>query len=809
MAFGVRAEKLASCRHGQGPVQSQVSLSSDRTVRVMNQTSNSERVPARCLLGILLLSCSLLMNEVLLTRIFSVMAAHHFSFMVVSIAMFGTGLASMRLFLRRDRYPLDRIGSQLSFYAQAYAWSVLISTGIMVNVPFKLEVSALSFGIIAMLYLVAGVPLYFGGFALSLSFNRWSRDMGRLYAFDLVGSALGCLLTLACLDWLNAGGSFLMAALLGLLSASLCQSSDPLLSARSRTFNRASIALVLILLALEPGLNLFEVHYLLGVRERGTMFLKWNSISRIVVVPGAGQRSILIDAGAATNLLDFQHHQITPAIENFQARASSLAFKLHPWNHVLVIGAGGGEDVLAARLGGARQVTGIEINPATVHYVRDLADDYSGQLYEQPGVKLVNDDARSFIQRSQDRYDLIQMSLIDTFAATGAGAFTLTENTLYTREAFQQYFKHLASDGILNISRWNNEVPRVLTIGCTCLRELGITDLSKHVVVLFGGGTIDYNPRLVTVLFKLSEFTPAEIQRLTDLARPVHAGVVYAWTGMRTPVLAQIIEARDLNALYPLSREDMTPTTDDRPFFFYTLKLSSLWPPSPRLLRDTLSPSNSGIYLLFCVMAVASILLVVLIAWPMRKLSAEVRDSSIRWRVGAYFASTGLGFMLLEVALLQKFSLFLGSPAFSLSVILATLLLTSGLGSATTSSIQPERARQGILATAVGLAVYLLLFIFGGQALLTAALPLSRALRVVLSVTLLAPMGLLLGRCLPLGILVFQPYSSTLMPWLWGVNTIFSVMGSMIAVVISMNFGFSANEWCALVLYLSLVFYAR
>jgi hypothetical protein len=351
----------------------------------------------------------------------------------------------------------------------------------------------------------------------------------------------------------------------------------------------------------------------------------------------------------------------------------------------LVIGPGGGRDVLAALASGAPHVTAVEVNPAVVEAVRGPFADFAGHLYDRPDVTVVVEDARGYIARSPHRYDVIQAALIDTWAAGASGAFALSENSLYTVEAFRTYYEHLTDRGILTVSRWYMpgrpaETLRLVSTGMAGWARAGVADPRQHVAVIAHFVTSNPQEGLATVLFKRTPFTPEEVAAIEDRARELGFTVLYAPGLPVTEEVGAFLTADDPAAWiarYPL---DITPATDDRPFFFNLVRFGDLFSPALRASGVyQISIESAGI--LLAILGITAAVGVLFVLWP---LGWGVRRRGLAApsaRMLVYFGALGVGFMLVEIPTIQRLTVYLGRPVYSLAVGLFALLLFSGLGS--------------------------------------------------------------------------------------------------------------------------------
>ena len=766
------------------------------------------------LAGIAGLSAALLMTELALTRIFSVTMYYHFAFLAISIALFGLSASGVFVYVMRGRLASTPTRALLTGGAIIHAIATVIALFCLVRIRVGLNYSPANLALMLAIYSLAALPFFTGGAVISIAFTRLTDRINVMYAADLLGAAAGCLVLIPLLNWLGAPGVVLTAAALS-LGAAVCFAP---VARRGRVALAVTAVFILPAGAQAAGAAPFDVADTKGHEGDRVLFSKWNSFSRVAVYDrahgdwslspryvGARGDSLFmdIDSAASTPILkggsgppDYLRYELTALAYHLVERPGGFS--------ALVIGPGGGRDLLSALAFGARQVDGVEINPIIARDVMlDRFREYSGSIYADPKVDIHVDDGRSFVRRSEQKYEVIQASLVDTWAATAAGAYTLTENSLYTTEAFGEYIDHLSDDGLLTITRWVFDGLRLVSLAQEACAQRGL-DASRHMAIL------RYD-RVATFLLKKTPFSDAESRRLSQLADELGFSVLYLpgaetqaaqdspiemlRTGTSADDYRRLILAPDRDrfvAEYPL---DIAPTTDDRPFFFHTTRLRNQL--DVAFGRSMLF--GNGLSALMTLMGISAMLVLAFIVGPLFVGGARPAAGWGRWL--AYFGALGAGFMLLEVALLQRFVLLLGHPVYSLTVTLFSLLLGTGLGSFLSRGIARERVKHAALWT--------LLAVIGTA--FTSALLLPHIVdsviawplmsRVAVAVALLVPTGVLLGIPLPAGMRLVAARSPDIIPWGWGMNGAFSVVGATVAVFIAMNWGFSFTLSTAALVY--------
>jgi hypothetical protein len=514
----------------------------------------------------------------------------------------------------------------------------------------------------------------------------------------------------------------------------------------------------------------------------------------------------MIDADAATvlsrNGADVERHAAQAD------RVEALAYRLRPGGRVLIIGPGGGNDVIMARLYGAREVTGVEVNPIIARDVMmsEPFRGYSGQLYEQPGVRVVVDEGRSFIRGSREAYDVIQGTMVDTWAATAAGAFALTENNLYTVEAFTDYVGHLSPRGVLSMTRWYLEPPdqlrRLFSLARAALQKMGIDHPERHLMLVRGPSEPGSDRAPATFLLGRAPFTDEESASVETAARRHGFTVLYSPTRRPRHDFALLAETEDLDAVWSATESDIAPPTDNRPFFFNSVRLRNLGAAAGSV--GEWRKTNLGTFVLFSLLGITTVLTAVLILGPLAVARGRVLAVGTGTKLACllYFASLGAGFIMLEVALVQKCILFLGHPVYSLAVVLFALLGFSGVGSLLSGRFPDGRLRRVLPRLLAGLAALVVVYVLVLSPAFYALVQLARPYRIAITVALLAPLGLAMGMPMPVGVRVLAGESPELVPWAWGVNGAASVMGSAAALVVALLAGFDQAMLAGAALYL-------
>jgi hypothetical protein len=635
------------------------------------------------------------------------------------------------------------------------------------------------------------IPFFFSGTTIVLLLRSHPARAGRLYAFDLIGAAAGTVLLFSVLPLAGARGAVALSALLGAI-ASVCLAP----ARRLRTLAALGALPCLLFVCMPRWLPDIRMDSSKPVRadiEHGAalVFSRWNALARIDVTERPHSRPMIyIDGAAATPVTP----PLTPAMA--QRDLSALACRLRPGASVAIIGPGGGVDIQNALALDASKVTAIEINPIILSLVRDRYRDYMGAPFDNPRVWPVRDEGRSFIARSRDRYDVIELTLIDTWAASVSGAYSLSENYLYTVEAFRSYIEHLSDGGMLSITRWHYELPRLTALARAALDEMDVEDPSRHVLVLTEG-------LRGLLIVKRGPFTADEMAQThayaaSSGAHIEHDPLLAAGTGFYSQYLA----AQDVRPFHDGATFALAPVHDDSPFFFQMAKWNrARWSQlrsfgSGGVLEPLALPVAQIVLLSALVLGI--LLSMALLAVP---LLARAVPRTGRWTWLAYFFALGLAYIMVEVVLMQRFALFLGHPTYSVTTILFAILLFSGLGSA-----WGDR-RRGSVDRVVRparwwLPVLIILVAFVVPPILRPLLGFPLTGRLAIAVLLVAPVAFLMGMPFPAGIRAAGATDARQVAWAWAANGCASVIGSVCAVLGAMVWNFSTMLVISAAIYL-------
>ncbi|MEM7199184.1 MAG: hypothetical protein AAF628_02895 [Planctomycetota bacterium] len=776
--------------------------------------------------------------QIVQVRILSYTINHAFVYMAVSLAMLGFGLSGTLLSVWRGLLripPRTSVGACLVLFAVA---------AVVVHLAFA-QVSHLvvpTHGLTilspsAALLLMFSLPYLFAGMGVALALLADVGSVGRSYFVNLVGSAAGCFLIYPFFRTLGAAGSILAIAAAAALTAALAGHRvwRPL-GAIVAIVAGATVPFAESVLRFAPDKSDQYAHAVeaFEVQQGGAVaptleFERWDPVGKIEVYRfpepfqqfGGRTDSLFFaqDAGAGSVLFGLgAHPELGPLLAD--GTVYGLATNLRPQAEALIIGVGGAPDVLAALHNDAKTIQAAEINAGTVEAIRDVYPEFLGLPDPVSGrLKFVVADGRSWVRRFRDEFDVVQMTGADTYAASASGGSVLAENYLYTVEAFVDYLRAIKPDGVVSITRFSWESLRVLTTMLAALRELGVADPSQHVAILAQGPELAWGATLA----KRVPFTASEIEQLKAVcAGSVELGPqttipVFEPIGFRldTPIQALYLPAVGAGAngdgapqalavreqeLLARTDVDFSAPTDDKPFFFSHTPLRT--PTLEDLFRTEPAPRYNFEVTNYVVLATQiGLVALLLILGPLVVFFTRGLRLGAGLPVALYFGSIGTGFMLLEIALMQKCGLFLGHPNFSISTVLFSLLVFSGIGSYLAGRSNAAPGTKVAIAV-LGMATWIGAFSLFSGGLFTDLLHLDLSVRIAIQIALIAPAGLCAGVMFPTCLGVVEAQAAHLSPWAIGLNGFTSVVASLAAIPTSLAIGFTWTLLLAGAIYL-------
>jgi hypothetical protein len=808
-----------------------------------------------------MVSLSVLLLELTLTRLFSIILWYDYAFMVISIAFFGLGIGSLVVHILKGKLKKATLPSRVLQSTIAFA----ISLPITLLVIGQLIPSDPSF--IYFFYLSSSIPFFFAGLSVAMIYLSMPKEITKLYFLDLLGAGAAALLLDPIIQVLGAESVLLSISLLvlgptmvavlfllryteGIIKKAIDGENGTSVQIENKlkiygVLVLGSVAILLVvnldsnIFAIEPGITKGLHYQLAKPSEFQHLSTQWNSFSRIDVTKqvhhnnNSGETSyksseentgrsralasIIIDADADTPV--FRWNGSFNDISWVRQFMDYLPYELLKANNTLVIGSGGGEDVLIALAGGSKNVTAVEINPLIISKAKEFGKS-AGNLYDLDYVNVYIDDGRRFISSSESKFDMITIKLVDSWAAQLAGGYALSENYLYTVEAFRQYLQHLDKDnGMLVMVRWNIELPRLMPLIVESLRQetgKNTQEISRHVAIiedrpgLYFGGNENRTIYPVLVMLKNVPFTKAEISIINESAKENNAKLfvlpgIYALPPYdkllmvssnseprnQQELLEQIDETKKVNFVLQLE-----PPTDDSPFFFAREKIP-----------------QQMILLLVTVLSVSGVLAILLIYYS-KINNIHLSSSSISWLFILFAIFIGLGFMVIEITFIQKFLLLLGTPIMALTVILFSILVSSGLGAYLSGKLFGRSPHRGMIVSIPLLVIVIIIYYLYLHEIIDRNIAQEINYRITLTFALLSPAGILMGFQFPSIVRTSTLFAQRNIPHqggnnrqgdvtlLWGVNVIASVIGTVLTAILSMIIGFSGNLLVGAALYL-------
>ncbi len=796
-------------------------------------------------IGLFIIAASILSTQILQTRILSVMSWYFLAFFTISMAMFGMTAGALMLYFLDRHFPRERFYERLSFLSGVYALALILSWIMLITTVanFEPESPLLSTIVLIKLIIVLIPPYVASGLIVSLALTRSPFPIGTTYAVDLIGAASGCFLVLGLMEVFDGVSALLSIAALGALGALFFRIAEVAEARRRNPDERISVAVyaspVVFAAAILSIAGVNADIYPTGVRIaalKGQMQnldqtdgIYWNSFSRVDIgnvedtrpflwgpsprfarewTTPLSQRWMRIDGDAGTTLDRFEGSRDELGFLKYDV--TTLAYRIRNSGQAAVIGVGGGRDVLSAYHFGFDDITGIDINPVFIDNLERRYADFN-RLAALPGVTLHVDEARSWFAWTPERFDLIQMSLIDTWAATGVGAYSLTENGLYTVEAWEIFLGRLTDTGVFTVSRWFSpdnpgETGRLISLAKAALFNLGVEDPNRHLFLASVG-------RLATLVVARAPLTGVELAELARTSREMqYQPLLVPGMASENPTLRRIQSAGSLSELFDLSDGDVldySPPTDSRPFFFNQLRLSDL--PSLLIGKHKFSTGVVGgniiaTAVLAIIIVVSLVAVVATIVVPTLPVLARV-PARLALLGSGYFFLIGTGFMFVEIGLMQRLSVFLGHPVYGLAIALAGIILSTGLGSALSERVVLTTGARLVLWSVVT-AAYIGALPFWFPALVGALAGADLYVRGAVSLLVIAPAGLAMGFGFPTGMRLAAAIDTRPTPWFWAVNGAAGVFASGLAIGIGTFVSIDATLWAGAAAYLLLLPFA-
>lgn len=762
--------------------------------------------------GIFLLSASLLTFELTLIRVYSATLFYHFAFMAISVAMLGLSAAALTVHRFPDKFRAEDLPRWGSIWSACYAASLII----ILEITFRIPVNAYQppdaiADKLAIIYILSAIPFYFAGLVFSGLFASFTSVIGRLYAWDLIGAGLGAVLIIPLLNWSGGeSGPFIISAA-GFGAAAIFARG------RRRQFALGLVGVALLLSLTNHSFGWLKVKYSKGalLEQFEIKYNRWNSISRIMAIPfrpGTDAAytwcpspkyplpvmphlSLMIDDGAATPVLPFDGNNLKP-IDYLKNDLTSLAHRLHGDGTTMVIGCGGGRDVLTGLLFDAKRIDAVDVNPLIFDAMNGKLAEFNGHLYKHPKVRGIVSEGRAFARRNPGTYDLLQVAMIDTWAATTAGAYSLSENSLYTTEAFIDYMKALKPGGMFSFTRFYFEPPRqalkIVSLYLEAAGKIGIKNPENCILVA-------YYESLATIIFKTEPFTPGEITKFKNDVADLGFHIVYTPNDRVNPYFRSLIESRNREAFYARYPFDIRPNDDERPFFFNMLKMKDFLRVFE--IQEGQRFNYYATYTLLVLLGLSIVAVLLVLILPLAFWGEKLHKFAGRRALLLYFVGLGLAYIMIETALLQRFVLLLENPSTSASAIVAGMLISSGLGSWFYGSLSVRMRelwlKRAFLAIGIGMSIHIL----AGYQIIHWMIGFPMAVKILATAIFVLPLGFAMGMPLPAGLTAAGFHGEGTVAWCWAINGAASVVASPLAVTMAMSGGFNTVLIISLLVY--------
>jgi hypothetical protein len=776
-------------------------------------------------LEILLVSFAALLLEISYTRVISFKLFYYYTYLVIGLALLGIGCGGVIVAISRR---LRRAETETIVQWGLLLGAASVAVGYVIVATVRTDTLALwdygslsSFGNLALLLclcLALFASFIAVGVMIATLFARQSDQIGRLYFADLVGAGIACAVVVSFISWIGPPATIFLAGLvLALAGVRLA------VRGRSRVLVPVGVVLVAVLAVgvIRPSVlpeqraDEFKGEF----DESATRYSSWSPIFRVDVVDFGPDRRILYHDGLVGSVIQrWDGKQASLGRFGFDTDPRALPFAVGGTSpdNVLIVGAAGGHEILTSLYFDAHHVDAVELNPVTHSLVTDKFADYAGHLAENPAVNYVQGDGRSFLARSDDRYNIVWYPAPDSYAATNAataGAYVLSESYLYTSETIKDSLEHVGGNGILaaqfgefDYDRKPNRTSRYVATARHALGDLGVRDPASHILVatspVEGGGA-----SLSTILVKRTPFTTTEVDRfLAALGNMPGSTLRYApghpVRGESVSAIATLPGSR-LDRWYDSYPYDVRPITDDSPFFWHFTPFRDVLADFGKPIDRSDFEVDVGERVLLLLLGIATLFAAVFLLLPFVRIRSIWSVLPRKRRSALYFTALGLGFMFFEITLIQRLVLFLGYPTYSLTVTLAAILLSTGVGALLSSRYQ-LRAGRAAWVLLGALALLDAFYLFGLTPLTDALLGLPFAARVVVAFAVLAPLGVCLGAFMPLGlgtVAGITKHPREYVAWGWAVNGFASVIGAVLTTILAMALGFGVVLVLALVVY--------
>lgn len=778
-------------------------------------------------MGLFMMALTTLMLELTLVRVFDVIWYSNMAYMVITLAMFCFGMSGVYLSIR----PLQdqkKVRFYLALLALLFGITALCILPAMNFLPFNFKLlykePGKGFVYFLGMYCMLALPFFLSGLSFTIIFSQFSRKIQALYFWDLVGAAIGCVILVPLLPPIGPGGLLFLVCGLGLWASAIF----------SENKKWTVVALVTgVLVMAVPFVNDGYFEFKDHIQKRGVKTAKekgrvevsyWDPVSKIDVIdqPRSRRKHVAYDGGTQSSFIfpfDGNYEKLrkampdkTPHHFGGQNVYISHYFKQDSGQKVLIIGSAAGQETKAALMYNAAHIDAVELVGFVVKLGKELYADYNGNIFNHPNVNALVGEGRSFLRSSKDKYDIIQMFSNHTSSSIAAGTGAMATTYLQTAEAYKEYFSHLEDDGILHIN--HHIYPKMITTAALAWKGMGLTDFRRHVLVFQARGHV--TDTLPTMLIKMTPWTEEEVDRLKGFFEG-HVGIVEDPFSSENSFLSDKFYSGSMSRSLLSSIEyRVAASTDDRPYFNFLRNKIKKFSAEPgnymtystaailnKQLKRSYFPQDI-IHLIVTGMA-SLIFCFVFIFVPLffskaGKTSWEGKASAL-----LYFSCLGAGFIIFELVFIQIFMKLIGYPLYTYSTVVFAMLLAAGVGSffSSKAGINPQSRWKvpfvGIFITGIALLAL-------HQSIFQVFLQSSEGVRIAVAIAMIFPLGFFLGMPFPLGILSIEKQPKGAIAWAWAMNGLFTVIGGIASVLLSIFYGFRITLIAALLIYLGAFF---
>jgi hypothetical protein len=770
-------------------------------------------------LGLAIISGSVLALQVIFTRIFSIMIWHHFTYLVVGVALLGGGAAGTYLAIRQ--WDVEKLTRRVGKLALGFSLTALLNLIAITQVRFDplraAEIVPTLFGL-AIYFVVLFATFFLGGLTIVSAFSLWAEEAHHLYFADLMGAGISTLAVVWLVHTIGGPSAIVFIAFLALLASFL-------FGIQLSSLWKPILALIVlgqvglfiwtlvnpIQLPVPQSKSLNWAMEIVGVDR--PEYTRWNPVARVDVLPPVNIKEPMIVGGISSVYLnspkfqeqaEYQLQFVTldgtsmTGLYKFDGDLSHFEFLRHaiisaPYQVSVVrpttlnIGVGGGLDILLARLYNAKHITAIDLNSDVIALLNGPYADFTGQLADDPNTTIATAEGRSFLTSDSAQYDLIQGIGLDNIAALSSGAYVLSESYLYTLEAFELALEHLTPQGIFswtrNTSNPPSEMLRLTGLAAEALQRQGVANPAQHIAIIAND-----TDTTVTLLVSRAPFTEVAIERLRDWAEANQFPILHNPFERKDTIYADYLYASDPRAFEDAYVFNIFPVTDDHPFYYNYFKWSNLY------LSNSYEGSVSqrfpiGNLILLSMLVFSMITAILFIVYPLLRYKRNGLKTPHAIPTLIYFSLLGLGYIFVEIVLIQRFTLFIGYPTYAITTTIFSMLTFSAIGSLVSRKIL--KTSNHLFITSLAVTALILLYIVGLPPLFELLLRLPDTARMLLSIVFIAPLAFVMGMPFPTGLYRLGLQARSLVPWAWGMNGVFSVLGSVLVILTSMLTNFT------------------